>query len=141
MNNIDHFLLFEKLYKHSDKPSECLSTSFLHERHDNEFGSSDLSGKWCVFSDTKSVDSLWQKIKKSVKRGDFVCAKVSTKYGIGSHANHVICVYTKSYEDIEDVKNARQKLRKIGVVEEIGYKRDIDTRNKVYGDGEWYYKE
>jgi hypothetical protein len=31
-------------------------------------------------------------------------------------------------------------LRSLGFVEELGYKRDIDTLNRVYGPDEWYLR-
>jgi hypothetical protein len=34
----------------------------------------------------------------------------------------------------------REVLRSLGFGEELGYKRDIDTQNRIYGPGEWYLR-
>ncbi|WP_222102766.1 putative phosphothreonine lyase domain-containing protein [Robbsia andropogonis] len=55
---------------------------------------------------------------------------------------HLICVYTSDWNDWDDVMRACDVLRKIGFTEELGYKRDEDTRAGKYGGAdEWYLRE
>jgi hypothetical protein len=67
-----------------------------------------------------------------------LCAKVSTAYSQQSFDSHVICVYTEDWQDTEDLLAVRQSLREAGFVEELGYKRDIDTARRIYGPEEWF---
>ena len=94
------------------------------------------SGKWLIFSDAAKVDSIWRKVKQAVEDGllgDRV--KVSTAKpnpNARDSSRRVICVFTYNYEDIEDVLRIREKLRRLGVTEEIAYKADKDTRAGKY---------
>ena len=45
----------------------------------------------------------------------------------GAYDRHVICVYTRDWEDRTEVQQAREVLRRAGFKERLGYKRDIDT--------------
>ena len=77
-----------------------------------------------------------------VDGGEIVHAKVSGKVQ-ASHFDNVflICVYTCDWRDKADVMRVRKLLRDAGFVEELGYKRDADTRAGVYGTAdEWWYR-
>ncbi|OLL28144.1 hypothetical protein BTH42_29695 [Burkholderia sp. SRS-W-2-2016] len=67
-------------------------------------------------------------------------ANVSTVLRSMGRDGHVICVYTRDWTDKQDLLRVREVLRSLGFVEELGYKRDIDTQNRVYGSGEWYLR-
>ena len=126
----------------SDKPSEDRSRSW-HVRISpscEAFVSSDMTGKWCVFVPSVDVDVAWAKIRSAVNRDKLLCAKVSTALRSMGRDGHVICVYTRDWTDRQDVLHVREVLRSLGFVEELGYKRDIDTENGVYGPGEWYLR-
>jgi hypothetical protein len=41
---------------------------------------------------------------------------------------------------MQELMRVRDVLRTLGFLEEIGYKRDVDTRSKLYGPGEWYLR-
>lgn len=140
MNTFTDDILFAHMFQHSDKPSECTATPWLYAENKQNFSSTDFSGKWCVFVSPEEVNRVWNKVKKACSSSKLTFAKVSTNYSFGSHKKHVICVYTKDYRDSADLMAARDALRKIGILEELGYKRDIDTRNNVYGENEWLLK-
>jgi hypothetical protein len=133
----------EQMFQKSEKPSEDFSRSW-HIRQPPSFDESpsgDRTGKWCIFAAPVDVDSAWVQIKRAVDRDKLFCAKVSTGLRSLGRDGHVICVYTRDWEDGQDVFRVREILRSLGFVEELGYKRDIDTLNGVYGPGEWYLRE
>ncbi len=59
-----------------------------------------------------------------------MCAKMSIALRSMSRDGHVICVYTRDWVDRQDLMRAREVLRSLGFVKELGYKRDIDTRSE-----------
>ena len=131
------------MFRESEKPSADFSRSW-HIRQSpslDDVPSGDRTGKWCIFAPTVDVDSAWAKIKSAVDSDKVFCAKVSTGLRSLGRDGHVICVYTRDWEDKQDVFRVREILRSLGFVEELGYKRDIDTLNGVYGPGEWYLRE
>lgn len=142
MGKRDEFLsIFEELYKPSDKPSLDRSAAWkLVGAPGQAFYSDDKSGKWCVVVPVSAVDAAWDRIKAAVAAGQFPCAKVSTAYARGERTTHVICVYTRDWSDQADLMASRQVLHELGFTEELGYKRDIETMNGVYGEGEWYLR-
>lgn len=141
-NVIDYSDMIELLYKSSNIPSKNRANYWMGVMYENGFCSSKFTGKWCVFKDAKDVDDCWFKITQLCEIGKIVCAKVSTNLARENSGKdkHVICVYTKDYRDKDDLENIRTMLRDIGITEDLGYKRDEDTRNNVYGEDEWYYR-
>lgn len=106
------------------------------------FINSDLSGKWIIQLEEKEVDSVWKKIKKACKSGKFELAKCSTLLMIQEvpkYKDYVICVYTNDWSDLNDVKKVRENLRKLGIEQPLKYKRDLETRNGVYGTNDEFY--
>ena len=70
-----------------------------------------------------------------------LCAKVSTVLPSMAHDNtDIICVYTDNWVNAQDLKQVRDVLRTLGFTEELGYKRDVDTRSGRSGPGEWYLR-
>lgn len=98
------------------------------------------TGKWCVFVASSDVDSAWSKIKGAVEDDKLLFAKVSTALRSIGRDGHVICVYTRDWTDQSELMRVRKVLRSLGFVEELGYKRDVDTLNRIYGPGEWYMR-
>lgn len=90
-----------------------------------------LVGKWLIYRDGAEIDEVWKTIAESTFRGELGnSAKVST--AMPKQKRHVICVYTKNYLDLEDVKRARGKLRELGFSERLCYKPDIYTYLGIY---------
>ncbi len=88
------------------------------------------AGKWLIFQDPDQVDASWKKVRDATVAGELgISAKVSTaKLNPDSRDNRkVIYVYTKDWADEIDVMRVREKLREMGFVDRIGYKRNIET--------------
>jgi hypothetical protein len=130
----------ERLLRKTDKPSEDLSCNWHYKRSPsyNASASTNARGKWCIFVSPTEVDEVWSKISGAIENDQLLCAKVSTALRSMGRDGHVICVYTRDWADRQDLMRARAVLRSLGFVKELGYKRDLDTRNGIYGAGEWY---
>lgn len=134
--------LEELLLSGSERPSEDLTRSW-HMRKSPSCGaifSGPTTGKWCIFAPSSDVDQAWAKIKGAVESDKLVFAKVSTALRSMGRDGHVICVYTRDWTDTQDLLLIREVLRSLGFTEELKYKRDIDTLNRIYGRGEWYLR-
>ena len=94
------------------------------------------SGKWLIFSNNNNIDLLWMKIKKATENGLLGrFSKVATAKPNSNAPNQdmkVICVYTYDYKDIYDVFKIRTELRKLGIVQAIPYKTDLNTLKGKY---------
>ena len=88
------------------------------------------AGKWLIFQEPDAVDAAWKKVRDATVALELgISAKVSTaKPNPDSRDNRkVIYVYTKDWADETDVMRVREKLRELGFVDRIGYKRNIET--------------
>jgi Basophilic leukemia-expressed protein Bles03 len=88
------------------------------------------AGKWLIFQEPDQVDTAWKKVRDATVAGELgISAKVSTaKPNPDSRDNRkVIYVYTKDWADETDVMRVRGKLRELGFVDRIGYKRNLET--------------
>lgn len=132
----------ERLFSKSDKPSEDMSCNWHYKKSPsyNDFASKNAAGKWCIFVSPSDVDEEWSKISDAIENNQLMCAKVSTALRSIGRDGHVICVYTRDWADRQDLMRAREVLRSLGFVKELGYKRDIDTRSGKYGPDEWHLR-
>ncbi len=88
------------------------------------------AGKWLIFQEPDLADAAWKKVRDATVSLELgISAKVSTaKPNPDSRDNRkVIYVYTKDWADEADVMRVREKLRSLGFVDRIGYKRNIET--------------
>jgi len=88
------------------------------------------AGKWLIFQEPDQIDGAWKKIRNATVSGELgISAKVSTaKPNPDSRDNRkVIYVYTRDWSLEEDVMKVREKLRELGFIDRIGYKRNIET--------------
>jgi hypothetical protein len=88
------------------------------------------AGKWLIFQEPDQVDAVWNKVRDATVALELgISAKISTaKPNPDSRdARKVIYVYTKDWADEPDVMRVREKLRELGFVDRIGYKRNIET--------------
>jgi len=88
------------------------------------------AGKWLIFQEPDAVDAAWKNVRDATVSLELgISAKVSTaKPNPDSRDNRkVIYVYTKDWADEADVMRVREKLRELGFVDRIGYKRNIET--------------
>lgn len=71
-----------------------------------------LSGKWMIFeSSNGDFEAKWSRVKAAVAAGDLGSV---AKVNVGC-SKRVICVYTYSFQDEEDVYRVCKQLQKIGV--------------------------
>jgi hypothetical protein len=88
------------------------------------------AGKWLIFQEPDAVDAAWKKVRDATVALELgISAKVSTaKPNPDSRdSRKVIYVYTKDWADEADVMRVREKLRQLGFVDRIGYKRNLET--------------
>lgn len=93
------------------------------------------AGKWLVFLPPDQVDEIWHQIRDLTWKGNLgISAKVSTAKPDPDARDDrkVIYVYTADWEDEEDVMRVREELRRIGIVDRIGYKRNLETFRGEY---------
>jgi hypothetical protein len=91
---------------------------------------SENAGKWLIFQEPDAADAAWVKVRNATVSLELgISAKVSTaKPNPDSRDNRkVIYIYTKDWADEADVMRVREKLRELGFVDRIGYKRNIET--------------
>jgi hypothetical protein len=87
-------------------------------------------GKWLIFQEPDMVDAVWKKVRDATVALELgISAKVSTaKPNPDSRDNRkVVYIYTKDWADEADVMRVREKLRELGFVDRIGYKRNLET--------------
>jgi hypothetical protein len=90
----------------------------------------EIAGKWLIFQEPDVVDGAWVRVRDATVSHELgISAKVSTaKPNPDSRDNRrVIYIYTKDWADEADVMRVREKLRELGFVDRIGYKRNIET--------------
>lgn len=123
-------------------PSVEEVSEFFWKYNPRNFAPTGLTGKWCMFKTADEVDSLWNQVCAGVDSGKFSAAICSAKHQAAIFGgSYLIAVYNESWENKADVDRVREALRGMGVSEELGYKRDIETFLQVYGsDKEWYYR-
>jgi hypothetical protein len=95
----------------------------------------ELAGKWLIFLPLERVDEAWIKVRDATCRNELgISAKVSTaKPNPDSRDSmKVIYVYTPDWRDEADVMRVRERLRELGFVDRIGYKRNIETFRGEY---------
>jgi hypothetical protein len=95
------------------------------------------AGKWLIFLPDDRVDGLWRKVRDATGAGELgVSAKVSTSKPNPESRDErkVIYVYTRDWADEADVMRVRERLREMGVVDRIGYKRNIETFRGEYSE-------
>ena len=88
------------------------------------------AGKWLIFLEPDVIDGSWKKVRDATVAGELgISTKISTaKPNPESRDNRkVIYVYTKDWADEADVMRVRTKLKDLGFVDRIGYKRNIET--------------
>jgi len=97
----------------------------------------ETAGKWLIFLQDDRVDELWRKVRNATASGQLgISAKVSTAKPNPESRDErkVIYVYTRDWADETDVMRVRERLREMGVVERIGYKRNIETFRGEYSE-------
>jgi len=69
-----------------------------------------------IFCDPQQVNEVWEYIARGVMKDELgIAAKVAPDSG-QSRQMRLICVYTKDFTDLKDVKKVAEKLRDYGVI-------------------------
>ena len=114
-------------------PSKTLQTYWIVQDAPGslpEATEDEKAGKWLIFQEPGVVDGAWKKVRDATVAGEIgISAKVSTaKPNPDSRdTRKVIYVYTRDWAEEADVMRIREKLRELGFVDRIGYKRNIET--------------
>jgi len=96
------------------------------------------AGKWLIFLEKAETDEMWVKVRNATIEGRLgFSTKVSTakENPESRDERFVIYVYTPDWSNEEEVMNIREELRKLGVEQRIGYKRNIETYHGEYSTG------
>jgi hypothetical protein len=95
----------------------------------------ELAGKWLIFLPQDQVDAAWKKVRDATCANILgISAKVSTAKPNPDSRDQmkVIYVYTADWQDEPEVMRVREELRKLGFIDRIGYKRNIETFKGEY---------
>jgi Basophilic leukemia-expressed protein Bles03 len=101
------------------------------------------SGKWMLFVPAQQVDTWWARIRAATGDGSLgIAAKAATARPNPletSPRTRLICVYTRDWQDRDDVRRVLVALRDLGVPWRLAYKTDEATSTGVYGRGSSVY--
>lgn len=88
------------------------------------------SGKWMMFVDSVEINAVWSVVARATANNELgIAAKVAPDER-DTRQDRLICVYTKDFNDMEDVGRVIRKMRDLGLVEmrkAIYYKCDAYT--------------
>jgi hypothetical protein len=119
-------------------PSRTFQARWIEQDAPDALGKAadiEKAGKWLIFLPPEEVDNIWRQIRDLTWEGRLgISAKVSTAKPDPDARDErkVIYIYTADWEDEEDVMRVREELRKIGIVDRIGYKRNLETFKGEY---------
>lgn len=75
-----------------------------------------LNIQWLLFSSADEVDAIWKVVARGTVQGDLgIAAKVVPDEGDSSRAR-VICIYTKNFTDIEDIRRVAKQMKELGLI-------------------------
>lgn len=121
---------------------KALEEKLLAKAKENNF----TTGKWMLFPSPEDVNSRWAIVAEAtVNRELGIAAKVAPDNGEGDRTPRLICVYTKDFSDIEDVKRVLGRLVELGLVKKkddrgIYYKADALTEMGINSGNEFGLK-
>jgi hypothetical protein len=128
------------------KPTESSPEPWLYainNKYPDDTINREKIGKWMLFIHQKHINTAWEKIKIGVATGALWQVKVSTKNP--DNPRHAIMVYTKDFEDLEDVTRVLTYLEAANIKPRhisIYYKTNQQTRAGIYSGGKkrpWIY--
>ncbi|WEW59925.1 hypothetical protein PRK78_005407 [Emydomyces testavorans] len=109
-----------------------------------------ITGKWMLFPSEDKLDEIWAAVAGATAKGALgVGAKVATKPDDEVLSRpRLICVYTKDFQDKEDIRRVLLKLVDLGLVSKgrgssarsIYYKCDAYTHLDIKGGNPWGLK-
>lgn len=97
------------------------------------------SGKWLWFTPLSLLDRSWATIRAATEDGLLghrsKAATLINARPKSDDTRRPICVYTRDWRDIDDVQRVLTSLRALGIVDNLLYKTNADTRGGRYGAG------
>ncbi|KAE8350724.1 hypothetical protein BDV28DRAFT_150671 [Aspergillus coremiiformis] len=99
-----------------------------------------VSGKWMLFLGEEEVDRIWGVVVEETLEGTLgVAAKVATDEGSGMV--RLLAIYTRDFEDGEDVRRVLERLVELGLVRKgekpIYYKSDAYTYLEIMSNNSY----
>ena len=96
------------------------------------------SGKWLFFVDCGGkADHLWNVVARGVISGRLTCDSAKISAMGEEDETHVICMYNPDFTDIDQVMEAENSIRKLGIKCRMQYKPDAYTYLGIYGGNQW----
>ncbi|RZB40589.1 DUF1917 domain containing protein [Asbolus verrucosus] len=108
----------------------------MNSKYDDMLVPPSKVGKWMLFLSQAEVNQVWKKIKEAIMEGHLWNSKVSTTDP--TNLTYAIMIYTKDYNDVDDVINTLEYLERTGIKPAnkiIKYKTDEQTRAGIYSGG------
>ncbi|KAF2760098.1 DUF1917-domain-containing protein [Pseudovirgaria hyperparasitica] len=110
------------------------------ERLAREYGV--LSGKWMLFPNSEDLPRTWRLVAEGVADNRLGCAAKVGTIGPDTDTNNgrLICVYTKDFNDMEDILKVMHELIDLNLVNSdrgIYYKMDAYTYLDIAGKNEY----
>lgn len=106
-----------------------------------------VTGKWMLFPSVEQLDQTWRAVVEGVVDNKLgTAAKVATGESDRDPSARLICVYTKDFSDVKDVRRVLDKLVEMGLVQSNGdargiyYKYDAYTHLGIESGNEWQLK-
>lgn len=100
-------------------------------------------GKWLVFVPARRIDQWWELVRLATGQGRLgISAKAATARHndlATSARTKLICVYTRDWQDQDDVRRVLRQLRDLGITSRVSYKTDEATLSGTYGAGSAVY--
>ncbi|MFM9596523.1 putative phosphothreonine lyase domain-containing protein [Streptomyces scabiei] len=97
------------------------------------------SGKWLWFTPLRLLDRSWSTIHDATEDGLLgYLSKAATLINTRPESDGTrrpICVYTRDWRDIDDAQRVLTSLRALGIVDNLIYKTNSDTRGGRYSAG------
>ena len=96
------------------------------------------SGKWLFFADSGGkVDHLWSIVANAIVNNTLPCNSAKVSSYDKNKNSHVICIYNNDFSDKEQVLNAEQAIRNMGIKCKMTYKPDVYTCLNIYRRNKW----
>ena len=106
-------------------------SNWEHAIYDEEFTSSNTSGKYLLFISPQFRNEWWEKISNAVLAGELgPAAKVSVT---PRNNRYVICVYCADTESERTTLQVRGALRELGVTWQVPYKTCAMSASGIKG--------
>ncbi|KAI1248095.1 hypothetical protein MGN70_010344 [Eutypa lata] len=77
-------------------------------------------GKWMLFRKAEDIDQTWEVVARATANNELgIAAKVAPRPEEESNnerSERLICVYTKDFRDLEDVRRVARELKRLGLI-------------------------